>query len=409
MRTAAGTRMDVRVPTRPARPSPRAAGRAGVVPTLLLGMVLAGCRGLLPPGWVLVTGVTEHEAVITGSGRAPSRVSCVGPGGSPANAAIEGPVSDVWRARARGLTPATAYRCTVARDDGASHVVRFHTAPGVDGTVTFAVVGDTGDGSPEATVLAWRLARNPPDFVLHVGDLAYPSATADGLQDRFFRVYRPLLARTAFYATPGNHDLDSASAFRPIFAQETLPRSASGAQWAFDWGPLHVVSISSRELDLGAEAERQWIASDLAQARARPWRITFLHDPVYSPGSKNTMRGLRRSLVPILEDGRVDLLLAGHEHLYARAEPSCVHDPAARVLQIVTGGGSADLDPDEPHPAFPVVASRTQYLRVRATPRTLDVKAIDLDGRVLDRVRLRHGRPGPCRRDGWPASRTAPR
>lgn len=371
----------------------------------LLVLLATGCVGRLPPGWLLVTAVTAHEAVVTGSGRAPDGVACTSADGGAVAATVTGPRDDVWHARLAGLAPATAYRCAVTRAEGASRSVRFRTAPAPDATVTFAVVGDTGDDSPEATVLAWQLGRNPPDFVLHVGDLAYPTATASGLNERFFRIYRALLARTAFYATPGNHDLSTDSAFRPMFAQETLPHSPAGAQYAFDWGPLHVLSISSRELGLEADAERDWIAADLAAARDRPWRVAFIHDPVYSPGSKYTVRGLRRTLVPILEAGRVDLLVTGHEHLYARADPSCVHDPDARVLQIVTGGGSADLDRAVPDPAFSVIASRTQYLRVRATPRTLDVKAIGLDGRVLDRIRLDRDRRGPCRRDGWPAAR----
>ncbi|MCW5889589.1 MAG: metallophosphoesterase [bacterium] len=390
-------------PVRPVRS--RSGARLGGWPGAALLVLLSACGSTPPPGWLLVTAVTMHEAVVTGSGRAPRAVSCTGPDGASARAAITEPTGRVWRARVGGLTPATRYRCKVTRKQSSSRLVRFRTAPGADDTVTFAVVGDTGDDSPEATVLAWQLARNPPDFVLHVGDLAYPHATAAALQQRFFRIYRALLTRTVFYATPGNHDLSTASAFRPIFAQETLPRSPHDAQYAFDWGPLHLVAISSREVGPDADAERQWIAADLAQARERPWRIAFLHDPVYSPGSKYTVRGLRRTLVPILEAGRVDLLITGHEHLYARADASCVHDPAARMLQIVTGGGSADLDHADPGPAFPVVVSRTQYLRVRATPRTLDVKAIDLAGRIVDRFRLHRDRSGPCRRDGWPPSR----
>lgn len=393
-------------PSSPRSPrSPRTPRSGAPVVALLLGLLAVGCVGHLPPGWLLVTGVTAHEAVVTGSGRAPSSVACTSADGRAVAATVKGPRHDVWHARLAGLAPATAYRCAVTRPEGASRTVRFRTAPATDAAVTFAVVGDTGDGSPEATVLAWQLARNPPDFVLHVGDLAYPTATVSGLHERFFRIYRALLTRTAFYATPGNHDLSTDSAFRPMFAQETLPHSPGGAQYAFDWGPLHVLSISSRELALETDTERAWIAADLAAARDRPWRIAFIHDPVYAPGTKYTVRGLRRTLVPILEAGRVDLLVTGHVHLYARADPSCVHDPDARVLQIVTGGGSADLDRAAPSPAFPVTTSRTQYLRVRATPRTLDVKAIDLDGRVLDRVRLDRDRRGPCRRDGWPRAR----
>src|SRR5690606_23513221 len=146
---------------------------------------------------------------------------------------------DPWRARLTGLAPDAAYTCTVTRAGGTRRV-GFRTAAPPDGTVIFAVVGDTGDESPEATVLAYRLAENPPDFVLHVGDLAYPTATPYALNERFFRPYRRLLASTAFFATPGNHDLDPGEAFHPLFTQETLERSPGGDQYAFDWGPMHL-------------------------------------------------------------------------------------------------------------------------------------------------------------------------
>lgn len=400
MRAVPRTRMSELVPPF----VPRRSRPALALASLVVVGVVAGCAGRLPGGWILVTGVTMHEAVVTGTGDRPTTVDCRAADGRAVAAIVAG--DEPWRARLTGLAPSTAYACAIARDDGTSRPVRFRTAPPPDGTTTFAVVGDTGDDSPEAVVLAHRIARNPPDFVLHVGDLAYPSATAAYLNERFFRVYRRLLATTTFFVTPGNHDLDAGNAYHPFFAQTTLPRSPGGDQYAFDWGPVHFVSLSSRALglDAGADAERAWIAADLARARERPWRIVFQHDPVYSPGEKNTVRGLRRTLVPILEAGRVQLLITGHVHLYARAGASCVSDATARVVQVVSGGGSADLDPAVPHPAFPRIVSRTSYLRVRVTPRALDGKAIDLDGRVIDRFRLRHGDAGPCRSEGWPTS-----
>jgi hypothetical protein len=368
-------------------------------------LVLTGCSERLPGSWLFVTGVTAHEAVVTGTGGPPSAVTCTTGDGRVVTGVVSG--DEPWRARVSGLTENAAYTCTVARAHG-TRTIRFRTAAPPDDSVIFAVVGDTGDESPEATVLAYRLAANPPDFVLHVGDLAYPTATPYALNERFFRAYRRLLATTAFFATPGNHDLGPGAAYHPFFEQTTLPRSPGGDQYAFDWGPMHLLALSSRTLGLDADEERAWIAADLARARERPWRIAFIHDPVFSPGEKNTVRGLRRMLVPVLEAGGVQLLITGHVHLYARAEASCVADPTARMVQVVTGGGSADLDPAVPHPAFPRIVSRTQYLRVRVTPRTIDGKAIDLDGRVLDRFRLHHGDTGPCRSDGWPTSRVPP-
>src|SRR5438874_1462647 len=147
------------------------------------------------------------------------------------------------------------------------------------------------------------------------------------------------------------------------------------------------------------------LARDLARAAARPWRIVFLHEPPFTAGAKWVVPGLRRHLEPVIEAGHVDLLLAGHSHLYERAEPMCAVVPGARVLEVVSGGGGANLDPPAGHPNFPRVLAVTHYLRVRVTLETIDVRAVDLSGHVLDHARRRRGESPACRAEGWPAPR----
>ena len=113
------------------------------------------------------------------------------------------------------------------------------------------------------------------------------------------------------------------------------------------------------------------------------------------------------SFAPILQAKHVDLLLAGHEHLYARSQPICDVVPDARLVQIISGGGGANLDRSgEGRLAnFPAVDSKTHYVRVTVTREALDVRAIGIDGTTLDRARLRRGTGQPCRAEGWPPVR----
>jgi len=108
----------------------------------------------------------------------------------------------------------------------------------------------------------------------------------------------------------------------------------------------------------------------------------------------------------VVEAGHVDLLLTGHSHLYERAEPACTVAPGASVLEIVSGGGGANLDPaPASRPNFARVLAVTHYLRVRVTPEAIDVRAVDLSGHLLDHVRRRRGESPACRAEGWPAPR----
>ena len=86
------------------------------------------------------------------------------------------------------------------------------TLPVKDGSLRFAVIGDTGSGSGGQRdvanmMLSYRQAF-PFDFVLMMGDNMYGSETPNDFEKKFSDVYKPLLdLKVKFYAVLGNHDL----------------------------------------------------------------------------------------------------------------------------------------------------------------------------------------------------------
>ena len=303
-----------------------------------------------------------------------------------------------------GLLPAHTYACqlVVTGGRGPRRTVRFRTAPAASESFTFAAVGDSGDGSPQAAALVRRILAGRPAFLIHLGDIAYGACTAAELSGRFFRPYRRLLRRVPLFPTPGNHDLHRQSVYRTVFAPVADGEDRGGPHYAFDWASAHFVSVSSPEFGAGDGEGARWLADDLEAARPRPWRIVFLHEPVYSGGTKRVVRGLRADLEPLLEAGGVALLLAGHQHFYERADPACEYVSGASVLEVISGGGGANLDLPVMKAGFPRTVSATHYLRVRVAPTRLDIRAIDLDGHVLDHVHRSVGAVTPCRASGWP-------
>jgi len=122
-------------------------------------------------------------------------------------------------------------------------------------------------------------------------------------------------------------------------------------------------------------------------------------------GSKSVTRGLRDSVEPLLEAGKADLVLAGHVHLYARAEPACAYVDGASVLEMISGGGGRNLDPPAAGPNFARVESLTHFLRIDVGPTAIDVRAVDVAGHVIEHTRRRRGEAVACRSGGWPAAR----
>jgi len=375
---------------------PRSRGWAAVA------LIVVGCRGF-PPGWAYVTRVTPTGATVvwTGDGEA---LDCRGPDGSRMEVASRPGQRGLRVAAVGGLRPATTYGCRM-RSGGRAPSVRFTTAPSEAVPFTFAAVGDTGDGSAAAAALARRILAGRPAFLVHLGDIAYPSGTARQYAAEFFRPYARVLRRVPLMPTPGNHDLGRRSVYRDLFAPAADGEDAGGPHYAFDWGAAHLVSVSSPEFARDAAPGADWLGTNLAAAAGRPWRIVFLHEPPFSAGVKFTVPGLRGVLEPILERGRTDLLLSGHVHLYDRAAPACAYAADARTLHVISGGGGANLDSVVQHPNFPAAVSATHYLRVRVTPTRLDLRAVDVSGHVLDHVRRERAGDVACIASGWPPPR----
>ena len=364
------------------------------------GLLAAGCAEPFPPGWTYVTRVDQTAATLVWTGADGGRVTCRSGTGTPVTAAGTARGRNLVAARLERLLPGTRYTCRVLTSDG-QRLTRldFRTAPPDDASFLFTVVGDSGHGGPVAKAIARRIRAAHPAFLIHVGDFAYSHATVHEMDTRFFPQYRATLARVPLFPTPGNHDLFNRSVYRSLFAPAVDGDAADGFRYHFHWGPGAFVSLSSPDGARGAPG----LADDLAAGGTLPWRIVFLHEPLYTAGHKRVERGLRAGLGPVVETAGVDLVLAGHQHFYERSLPSCEFVPSARVLHVTSGGGSAsDLDPVREHPNFPFAASTPHFLRVRVRPDRIEVRAVGADGHTIDRMRrLRSEDPG-CRADGWP-------
>jgi hypothetical protein len=199
--------------------------------------------------------------------------------------------------------------------------------PGKPGSVRFAVIGDSGRGDERqydtaAQLNAWR-ARYPFEFVLMLGDNVYDHHTAADYRQRFETPYKPLLdAGVTFHAAIGNHD-DPAQVFYEKFNMGgeryySYRRAEMSLRGGLTGGGVRFFVLDSRSLDSGQLA---WLHQQLRDSGSR-WKIAYFHHPIYTSGRYRTAaRMLRSELEPVLVDGDVDVVLAGHEHFYERLVP----------------------------------------------------------------------------------------
>jgi hypothetical protein len=285
-------------------------------------------------------------------------------------------------ARLGPLTPGITY-CYELRgyDDSLLYgPVAFRSAPspGSDGPVDLIAFGDSGGGGADQRAVRDQMLRVPADLVLHLGDLAYPSATTARLDARVFDMYEALLRSIPIFPTIGNHDRKADEA-APYLAAFALPQNGGDERWySFDWGPLHVAALDT---DRDLEEQARWLDEDLARSDA-PWEIVIGHHPPYSSGWHGSDLAMRRTIAPVLARHGVRLALAGHDHHYERTHP------IDGVTYIVSGGGGHSIRAVAPREHSAVAEAVLHFLHLHVTDERLTLLAIDARGSVFDELEL---------------------
>jgi predicted phosphodiesterase len=193
--------------------------------------------------------------------------------------------------------------------------------PRKEGSVKFAVIGDSGTGDQPQYETAhvldeWR-ADFPFDIVLMLGDNIYGRSSPADYRRKFEDPYRALLdTGVKFYAVLGNHD-DPGERFYESFNM----KGQSYYSFKAPQGGVRFFALDSNYMD-GKQLD--WLEKEL-QTAGSDWKVCFFHHPLYSTGRKHGPDAeLRRVLEPLLVKHHVDLVLAGHEHFYERMQPQ--HD-----------------------------------------------------------------------------------
>jgi 3',5'-cyclic AMP phosphodiesterase CpdA len=183
-------------------------------------------------------------------------------------------------------------------------------------SIRFAVIGDSGTGGIEQYQVAQQMdkcrAKSGFDFVLMLGDNIYGGKSQQDFERKFELPYKPLLdAGVKFYASIGNHDDPNERLYKPF--------NMGGARYySFKKGNATFFALDSNYMD---SSQLDWLEREL-QSATTPWKICFLHHPLYSDGRYHGPDlDLRAHLEPIFEKYGVNLVLSGHEHVYERFKP----------------------------------------------------------------------------------------
>ncbi len=206
------------------------------------------------------------------------------------------------------------------------------TLPRKQGSLKFAVIGDTGTGDDNqyrvAKVLASVRQSFPFEFVLMVGDNIYGTDNAGGYEKKFEVPYKPILdAGVKFYASLGNHDSPNQRLYKPF--------NMNGQRF-YTFKPRDGVRFFALDSNYMDPEQLQWLEKEL-KASGSDWKIAFFHHPIYSSGERHgSDTALKDQLEPLFQKYSVDVVFNGHDHVYERIK-------SQRGIQYFVIGNSAKL------------------------------------------------------------------
>jgi MYXO-CTERM domain-containing protein len=306
--------------------------------------------------------------------------------------------------RIEGLRPATRYSYALtlpaapAGTEAASGWKgEFTTAPesSSKGPFSFLVYGDNRTDVASHAAIVRAMLELPTDFIVNTGDLVQDGASDPNWQS-FFDVEAPLLRSRNVFSCVGNHEVtDGAGVNYLRYFGPTYDAHGGGKPklyGSFRWANTRFFLLDAFE-SFESSLERAWLDDELARADAEPgltWRIVVMHQSPWSAGPHGgSSRALRAGIPELLAAHHVDLVLAGHDHIYERGL-------ASGVRYVISGGGGAPLYEVEHRLASTRKVEAVHHVIVF----TVDGDSARLvtkrdDGSVLERCGMAKGH------DGW--------
>lgn len=367
------------------------------------------------------TGVTiKMELSVEASKSEPPSIEITGPDGKPrvvSSRSTSSP-SSFYPIRVDGLEPATSYSYVAVVGSARSERGQFTTAPPDDRPFRFVLYGDSRSDHATHAAVVRAIEGVRSDFLLSTGDLVY-KGDIEGDWQAFFDVERSLLRDRCLFAAVGNHELATSSTAPPPEAKgapafvryfggdpgvpEGLREAIAPLYRSFRWSNTRFFILNA--MDSWTGPERAWLRDELDRSLREPGivhRVAVLHHGPYSSGKHGANKRLADGdVVTLMRERRVDLLFAGHDHVYERGE-------GRGLKYIVSGGAGAPLYKREKSaPETEVFESVHHFVEVSIDGDRIETVAHRASGGIIERCTFKGDAPWSCSGAG-PSSAPSP-
>ncbi|MCX7872407.1 MAG: metallophosphoesterase family protein [Verrucomicrobiae bacterium] len=287
----------------------------------------------------------------------------------------------IYQATLRGLTPGVIYSYSVEFGGIKTPVKKFKTFEQSSQKVKFIAYGDTRTNPDIHSRLVAHFKKFSPEFILHTGDLVSKGSRYDVWWREFFQPMENVIDEVPLYPVLGNHEEKSENYFNYFILPE------KEIYYAFEDGPLFVLGLDYHFQKLSDEQYK--FAERALQTTKSPWKIVMVHDPMFNVGGHISGWG-HRYYLPLFHRTKVDMVIAGHSHIYERFKPILPSDvkDGNPITHITTGGGGAPLTTSVGHPALAAYARVNHFLTFEVTRTNLFGRCYDINGQIIDEFEL---------------------
>ena len=321
-----------------------------------------------------------------------------------------------FQATINQLVPNKEYSIRVGNKNYRSEWFKVRTAPEAFEPFSFLWFGDVQNDIKEfAPRIFSQAMKKAPDakFIVHSGDLVLSSGNDDTWGEWFYSgswMFREIPS----LAIPGNSDhfrmtedpIDQRILFPQWHGVFRFPRNGpenmDNVAYYYDYPGIRMVALYSnfesttkddREIFLNPEIQltdkmfyeqTQWLEQVL-RTNTQKWLMVVMHHPVFTAREERYNELLLENWLPLFEKHKVDFVLQGHDHVYARGfNPNSSNQNKLPVYAIsFAGGKSRTLD--NSHKWIKASLEDTQLFQViQVNDTEIEYKAYDAGGRIID-------------------------
>jgi 3',5'-cyclic AMP phosphodiesterase CpdA len=258
----------------------------------------------------------------------------------------------------KDLLPNTLYIYCVGGDSVWSEWNHFRTAKEDNTRLTFTYFGDMQHDIKKfgSRVFRKALTLSPnSNFWLFSGDLL-DRAEYDYQWDEFFQASGFITSVMPCVLAAGNHEYADTvvngvevETFVELWRHHiTQPTSEidglSETVFSFIYQGVRFIVLNGNEK---LEEQSEWLEKVLAKNKSL-WTIVTIHQPIYSMGKNRDQRKTKNAFLHLFDKYNVDLVLQGHDHVYARTfklkNDKIVSDNERGTVYITSNSGSDDYN-----------------------------------------------------------------